>query len=158
MRGLTIPSFPILKCASMGVFVVQAARAGPGAERGRCVESVLTRAPARRSLLQRPVRPLGVAVVDVLVKDESQVPFAGDQHPVRYSRRALAIQRSAIAFARGARIGVFMIRIPAAASTVSNAVVNLASRSRSRYLNPSVRPPRFISRLRACWVTHSPAG
>jgi hypothetical protein len=45
-----------------------------------------------------------------------------------HSRRAPEIQRSAIAFARGARTGVPIIRIPAAVSTASNAV-NLASRS-----------------------------
>ena len=47
----------------------------------------------------------------------------------RHSRRALAIHLSAIAFARGARTGALMIRTPTAASTASNAVVNLASRS-----------------------------
>src|SRR5258708_20552123 len=49
-----------------------------------------------------------------------------------------------------------MIRIPAAASAASNAPVNLASRSRMRNLNPSARSSRFMSRLRACCVTHSP--
>jgi len=55
----------------------------------------------------------------------------------RHSQRALAIQRSAIAFAWGARTGVLIIRAPAAASTTSNAAVNLASRSRIRNLKPS---------------------
>jgi hypothetical protein len=47
----------------------------------------------------------------------------------RHSRRALEIHRSAIAFARGARTAVLIIRTPAAASTASKAAVNLASRS-----------------------------
>jgi hypothetical protein len=34
----------------------------------------------------------------------------------------------------------------------------LASRSRIRNLKPSTRPSKFISRLRAWWVTHSPRG
>jgi hypothetical protein len=51
-----------------------------------------------------------------------------------------------------------MIWIPAAVSTASSAAVNLASRSRMRNLNLSARSLRFISRLRACWVTHSPVG
>ncbi len=46
-----------------------------------------------------------------------------------HSRRALAIHRSQIAFARGARTGVVMIRVPVAVKTASNASVYLASRS-----------------------------
>jgi hypothetical protein len=38
--------------------------------------------------------------------------------------RALPTQRSVIAFARGARTGVLMIRTPTAANTASNASVN----------------------------------
>ncbi|HEY2270289.1 MAG TPA: hypothetical protein VGI96_47265 [Streptosporangiaceae bacterium] len=53
------------------------------------------------------------------------------------ARRAPAIWRSAIAFARGARTGVLMIRIPAAVSTAPNAAVNVASRSRMRNLKLS---------------------
>ena len=40
-------------------------------------------APGRRVLMQRPVRPVHVAVVGVLAEDQPQVPFASDQHPVR---------------------------------------------------------------------------
>ena len=39
-----------------------------------------------------------------------------------------------------------------------NAAVNLASRPRIRNFSPSAWSPRFISRSRACWVTHSPVG
>jgi len=45
----------------------------------------------------------------------------------RHSRRALAIRRSAIAFALGARTGALMIRTPMAVNTASNAAVNLAA-------------------------------
>src|SRR5215472_4201205 len=45
----------------------------------------------------------------------------------RHSRRALPIQRSAIAFARGACTGVLMTRTPVAVNTASNGAVNLAS-------------------------------
>ena len=76
----------------------------------------------------------------------------------RHSRRALAIQRSAIAFARGAWTGVFTIRTPIAVNTASNAAVNFVSRSRIKNFKPSARPSRFISRLRARWVTHAPVG
>jgi len=88
-------------------------------------------------LVQRPVRPVAVVVIDVLAKDQPQVPFAGDQHPVQALTRALAIQRSAIAFARGAMTGIWMIRTPIAVNTVSNAAVNLVSRSRIRNFRPS---------------------
>ncbi len=76
----------------------------------------------------------------------------------RHSRRALEIHRSAIAFALGARTGVLMIRVLTAVNTASNAEVNLVSRSRIKNLKLSARLSRFIRRLRACWVTHSPAG
>jgi len=42
----------------------------------------------------------------------------------------LAMKRSAIAFARGARTGVLITSMAAAANTASNVVVNLVSRSR----------------------------
>jgi hypothetical protein len=48
----------------------------------------------------------------------------------RHSRRALAIQRSAIAFARGDRTGALTTRVPLPEKTSSNAAVNLLSRSR----------------------------
>jgi hypothetical protein len=41
------------------------------------------RAPGGRVLLQGPMRPVGVVVIDVLLEDEPQVPLAGDQHPVQ---------------------------------------------------------------------------
>ena len=50
----------------------------------------------------------------------------------RSSRRTLPTKRSAIALARGARTGVLMMRMSMAVKTASNAVVNLASRSRMR--------------------------
>jgi hypothetical protein len=51
-----------------------------------------------------------------------------------------------------------MIRTLAAANTASNAAVNMASRSRIRNFRPSARSSRFISRLRAWWVTQSAVG
>src|SRR6266542_2792828 len=46
--------------------------------------------------------------------------------------------------------------IPSAAKTASNAAVNLLSRSRIRNRSWPTRSSRSMSRLRACWVTHSP--
>ena len=41
------------------------------------------RAPRGRVLMQRPVRPVAVIVTGILTKDQPQMPFAGDQHPVQ---------------------------------------------------------------------------
>jgi len=41
------------------------------------------RASSGRFVLQRPVRPMKVAMVYVLAEDQQQVPLAGDQHPVQ---------------------------------------------------------------------------
>jgi hypothetical protein len=41
------------------------------------------RTPGRRVLLQRPMWPMSVVMIDVLIKDQPQVPLAGDQHPVQ---------------------------------------------------------------------------
>lgn len=62
--------------------------------------------PGRRPLLQCPMRSMRVVVIHVFGEDQPLVPLAGDQHPVRagHSRRALAIERSAIAFILGIRI------------------------------------------------------
>ena len=42
--------------------------------------------------------------------------------------------------------------------TASNVVVNFVSRSRMRNRNAAARSPRSMTRLRACWVVHSPVG
>jgi hypothetical protein len=55
------------------------------------------------------------------------------------------MKRSAIAFARGARTGVRMIRMSALANTASNSVVNLRSRSRSRIKEPE--PVRAVAEV-----------
>ena len=66
----------------LGVFADQAAELVPahnmrtGDLRGRALS------PGGRPLLQRPVWPVRVVVVDILIKDEPRVPLAGDQHPV----------------------------------------------------------------------------
>ncbi len=51
-----------------------------------------------------------------------------------------------------------MIREQLPANTLSNAGVNLLSRSRIRNLKRPARSPRSISRLRACWAVHAPVG
>jgi hypothetical protein len=49
-------------------------------------------ADARRAaLLQCPVRPVRIVVIDILTEDQPQVPFAGDQHPVQALPAAPAV-------------------------------------------------------------------
>ncbi len=40
-------------------------------------------APGGRALLQRPMRPVRVVVIDVLAENEPEMPFACYQHPVQ---------------------------------------------------------------------------
>jgi len=60
------------------------------------------------------------------------------------SRRTVPIQRSAIAFARGARTGVRRMRMPSLAKTASKQSVNLLSRSRIKNVKLATRSPRSI--------------
>jgi hypothetical protein len=55
------------------------------------------------------------------IKDQPQVPLAGDQHPVQALTPGAGDPALAITFARGAWTGVLMIRSPAAVGTASNA-------------------------------------
>ena len=66
----------------------------------------------------------------------------------RHSRRTEPTQRSANAFAFGARMGVLTTASPSVRRTSSKAPENLASRSRSRMCLSSRRP--VIARFRAC--------
>jgi len=70
----------------------------------------------------------------------------------------LPTKRSAIALARGARTGVLMMPTSMAAKTASKAAVNLASRSRIRNRSRGPASSRFMSKLRACWVSQAPVG
>ena len=51
-----------------------------------------------------------------------------------------------------------MTRVPLPASTWSDTLVNLPSRSRITNLNRAARSPRSMSSLRACWAVHAPVG
>ena len=71
---------------------------------------------------------------------------AGDEDALGALTAALMIQRSQIAFARGAWTGVLIIRLPAAVKTASKASVYLAPRSLIRNFKPSARAPRSHER------------
>jgi hypothetical protein len=47
------------------------------------IRSRRNRMPGRRPLLQRPMRPMRVVMIDVLAEDQPQVPLVGDQRPVQ---------------------------------------------------------------------------
>ena len=69
----------------------------------------------------------------------------------RHSARTVLTKRSAIAFAFGARIGVFTIRIRSLQKISSNGPEYLLSRSRIK--NRICCSEKKRPRLRACWVT-----
>src|SRR6266568_3935942 len=74
----------------------------------------------------------------------------------RHSARTVRTKRSAIAFAFGARTGVFTIRTLSLRNTSSKGPLYLLSRSRIRNRTPLSEESR--PRLRACWVTQAPVG
>src|ERR1019366_5378426 len=61
-------------------------------------------------LAEGPVRPVGVVVIDILAEDVVEMSRPAMRMRSVHSRRALAIQRSQIAFARCARTGVAIVR------------------------------------------------
>ena len=68
-------------------------------------------------------------MLHVLAQYDVEVAWSGDQEVVEAFPSQCPMNRSTIAFARGARIGVRMIRRSAAVKTASNAAVNLLSRT-----------------------------
>src|ERR1019366_6125962 len=75
-----------------------------------------------------------------------------------HSRRALAIHRSQMAFARGAWTGVLIIRRPDAVKTASKPSVYLASWSLIRNFRPPVRSPKSMTMFRACCTVQAAVG
>jgi hypothetical protein len=61
-------------------------------------------------LAEGPVRPVGVVVIDILAEDVVEMSRPAMRMRSVHSCRALAIQRSQIAFARCARTGVAIVR------------------------------------------------
>jgi hypothetical protein len=73
---------PVTLC-DLGILADQAAEPVPAENLDVCAWSRWLPTSGRRALLQRPVRTMLVVVIDVLAEDQSQVPFAGYQHPVQ---------------------------------------------------------------------------
>jgi hypothetical protein len=114
--------------------------------------------PKRRHPSQATVRAVHVVVSGVRGQHSLQLPTSKDQQPSSSSRRTVPTQRSAEAFARGARTGVASTPIPSAATAASNAAVNLVSRSQTTNRNWPTRPARAMSRLRPAGPPTPPDG
>src|SRR4051812_16396214 len=97
--------------------------------------------------------PLAVVVIHEDAGKVLEVASVEDQQS-RQSERTVRTNRSAIAFARGARIGVLTIWMPSLRKTSSKVPLYLLFRSRMRKRTPLSEKSR--PRFRACWVTHSP--
>jgi hypothetical protein len=107
---------------------------------------------------QRPMRAMGVVVRDVDPKGLLEVAAPTISSQSRHSARTVCTQRSAYAFALGARTGVTSTSPPSAQNTASKLRQNLASRSRSTKRTCRPPSPSTSSKLRACWATQAPLG
>src|SRR5262249_4023981 len=74
----------------------------------------------------------------------------------RHAALPVRTNRSAIAFACGARTGVLTLRMPSLRKMSAKEPLYLLSRSRIKKRRPLSE--KSGPRLRACWVTHSPVG
>jgi hypothetical protein len=111
-----------------------------------------------RAQLAAAVGSSSVVVGFVSGQDRPQVSLAEDEYLAGDLVRAVRTNRSAQAFARGLRGGIFTASMPVLARTVSKDWVNCPARSRSRNRKSAVRSRRFIMRLRICCVVHGPFG
>jgi hypothetical protein len=99
--------------------------------------------------VQSPMWSLRHVVRDVRPEHSLEVPTTVDQDVVEaLLAHGPQRNRSANAFARGARIGVRMTRTSSARSTASNGPQNVASRSRRRNRTPASRSS--MARFLAC--------
>jgi hypothetical protein len=89
-----------------------------------------------RSKAERAVRPLAVVVGDVGVSTCSRWRRLRISSQSKHSERTVRTKRSAIAFAFGARTGVFTIRMPSLRKTSSKWPLYLLSGSRIRKRTP----------------------
>lgn len=86
------------------------------------------------------MRPVTVVMGGTLGEGAIEVATTEDDHSGKALRRIVPTKRSAKALARGARIGVRMIRMPSNRKTSSKLAVNLVSRSRIRNRTGCARP------------------
>ena len=104
------------------------------------------------------MRTVLVGVRGVLGQNLLEMAPTEDEEPIEALSADGPDEALRNAFARGDRIGVLMVLTPSVRKTSSKPEVNLVSRSRMRNLTDRERSVRSWLRLRACWMTHSPAG
>src|ERR1019366_3429435 len=104
------------------------------------------------------MRSCFVVVLDKLAKRPLKVTLVADEEPVEALGRAVRTNRSANAFARGARTGVLMTWAPTDFSISSKGPTNFVSRSRIKKLTMRPSSSSKTVRLRACSVTQFPIG
>jgi hypothetical protein len=95
--------------------------------------------------------PMGVVVGLVLGEEPHQMSTARHQGEVQQLVSDCSDEPLGEGVGLGARIGVRITRASSVVNTSSNALVNLASRSRIR--NPTLFSRPSIARFRACWAT-----
>jgi hypothetical protein len=86
------------------------------------------------------------------------VSASEDEDAIEAVAGTVRTQRSANAFAFGARMGVRITSIPSERKISSKARLNLESRSWISSRNCGSRSPSCMARLRACWVTQAQYG
>src|SRR4029450_2327350 len=99
-----------------------------------------------------------VVMADASAHDLLKLAPTEDKHPVEAFAAQASHQRSAGAFARGARTGVRITRIPSERNTSSKLRVNLLSRSRTRNRTGCSCSASVITGLRACGVPQRSCG
>src|SRR5436305_3360394 len=97
-------------------------------------------------------------MVGVDAQDVLELPAACNQQPVETVAAHGADQRSATAFAFGARKGVRMISTPSVRNTSSKALLNLLSRSWTKKRIGLARSGSDQASWRACCVVQRPSG
>lgn len=75
--------------------------------------------PAGRGLVQRAVWSTGVVMIDVLIENEPQMRFTGNQHPVQAVAASAVDPALGDRVRTGVRMGVLTIRTPMAVTTAS---------------------------------------
>jgi hypothetical protein len=112
----------------------------------------------RRLKAKRPVRPMGVVVLNVDSEHLLEVAATDDQQPVQTPSAHRPDPALSVSVRVGARTGVRSTSAPSEQNRSSNVRLNFSSRSRTTKRSRRPRSPSISRRLRACWVTQAPFG
>jgi hypothetical protein len=142
-----------MRSCSSSVLVKQTAEQVTPADLGRLIVADEGRSGGwvRRLKAKRPVRPMGVVVLNVDSEHVLEVAASEDQQPVQ----ALSAHRPdpalSVSVRVGARTGVRSTSAPSEQNRSSNVRQNFASRSRTTKRSRRPRSLSISRRLRACW-------